>query len=219
MCYNSDVSINTFVFGCLALMFIFFANTFSRYKSKTFENPIVYLFFFEVASMQLVEYFLWRNLKNKYMNSVLSKLASVLTVAQMGTIMLMIPGLYTKFAAFGSLLLFFILYFEYRRLYNPLIFHTSVGENGHLSWEWLNFKGNENLFLFIFLLFYIVPALMINNAKLVALIIFTIGVSLIFYFRYNTFGTMWCWISNLTLLYFICDIILVQPYYEYNGLC
>ena len=165
------------------------------------------------------EIFLWRNLKNKQANAALSKLASVLTAMQIGTIMLMIPDMFMKCASLVSYFLFFILYFEYRRLYNPLIFHTSVGENGHLSWEWMNFKGYENIFLFIFLLFYIVPAVMTRNKKLAFFIISTIIVSLFFYYRYNTFGTMWCWIANLCLLYFICDILLIQPFHEGNGLC
>lgn len=219
MCWNQDISINTFVFSTLALLFIFFTNTFTKYKSKTFDNPLVYLFLFETVSMQLVEFFLWRNLKNKSANAALSKIASVLTATQMGTIILMIPDFYMKLAAFATYVLYFILYFEYRRVYNPMIFHTSIGENGHLSWEWLNFKGYENVFLFIFLLFYIVPVLMINNAKLAFIVIFSVFVSLFFYYRYNTFGTMWCWIANFSLLYFICDILIIQPYYEYNGLC
>ena len=35
--------------------------------------------------------------------------------------------------------------------------------------------------------------------------------------KYNTFGTMWCWSFNLFLLYFIVDILIIQPF-EY-GLC
>jgi hypothetical protein len=219
MCWNPDISINTFVFSVLVLFFIFFTNTFSKYKSKTFDNPLVYLFFFEVVSMQLIEYFLWRNLKNNLINSALSKFASVLTATQIGTIMLMIPNFHMKIFAFVSYFLYFIFYFEYRRIYNPIIFHTSIGGNGHLSWEWMNYKGYENVFLFIFLLFYIIPALMIGNTTLSFLIILSIIVSFFFYHRYNTFGTMWCWASNFFLLYFICDILIIQPYYEYNELC
>jgi len=61
MCWNQDISINTFIFACLSLLFIFFTNTFTKYKTPTFDNPIVYLFLLSVAAMQLIEYFLWRN--------------------------------------------------------------------------------------------------------------------------------------------------------------
>ena len=203
----------------LALLFIFFTNTFTKYKSRAFDNPLAYVFMLEVVSMQLVEFFLWRNLNNKSINAALSRVASILTALQMGTLILMIPDFYMKCAAFVSLLVFFIFYFEYRRLYNPMIFHTSVGANGHLSWDWMNFKGYENIFLFIFLLFYIVPAIMTRKKKWAFFVILTIIVSLFFYYRYNTFGSMWCWIANLSLLYFISDILLIQPYHEYNGLC
>lgn len=42
MCWNADISINTFTFGLFALLFIYIANTYSKYKTKTFENPLVY---------------------------------------------------------------------------------------------------------------------------------------------------------------------------------
>jgi len=30
---------------------------------------------------------------------------------------------------------------------------------------------------------------------------------------------MWCWLINLLLLKIVIDILIVQPFYEYNGLC
>jgi hypothetical protein len=57
MCWNQDISINTFLFACLSLLFIFLTNKFTKYKTKTFDNPLVYLFFLVVASMQLIEFF------------------------------------------------------------------------------------------------------------------------------------------------------------------
>jgi hypothetical protein len=44
-------------------------------------------------------------------------------------------------------------------------------------------------------------------------------VSFFFYFKDGTFGSMWCWVINLFLLYFIVHILLIQPFLEYNGLC
>lgn len=219
MCWNPDISLNTFFFAILALLFIFLSNTLSKYKSETFENPLVYLFLLEVASMQLVEFFLWRNLKNKPLNEQLSKLVSLVVSIQPPTLMLMIPDSTLKY---GSLLLygiFLLVYFEYRRLTNPIHFTTTIGSNGHLIWTCLNIKGYEHLFLFVFLLFYSIPLLLINNTLLTLFILFSMVVSLFFYSKYKTFGTMWCWIANLFLLYFIIDILLIKPFYEYNGLC
>ena len=63
MCWNPDISLNTFLFGVFALLFIFLSNTFSKYKLKEFTNPLVYLFLFQIVVMQLIEFFIWKNLK------------------------------------------------------------------------------------------------------------------------------------------------------------
>lgn len=219
MCWNQDISINTFLFACLALLFIFLTNTFTKYKTKTFDNPLVYLFLLEVAAIQLTEFFLWRNLKNKSVNELFSKITSFIIFVQPITLILMIPNITIKCAILFIYLFFVIAYYGYRGIYNPIIFHTSIGTNGHLSWEWMNFKGYEKIFLFIDLLFYIIPALLINNFFIALFLIISSIISLFFYFRYNTFGTMWCWCFNLFLLYFIIDILIIKPFYEYNSLC
>ena len=68
MCWNPDISINTFLFSCLTLLFIYITNTYTKYKTPLFDNPIFYLLFLAVVSIQLIEFFLWRNLKNKFIN-------------------------------------------------------------------------------------------------------------------------------------------------------
>lgn len=220
MCWNSDISLNTFLFACLALTFIFIANTFTKYKSSAFDNPLVYLFLFEVASIQLIEFFLWRNLKNKNVNETLSYIASHVIVLQVMTLILMIKNTNIKYAFLIILALTYMCVYSYVVTFTENIkFYTSIGKNGHLVWEWMNFKGIENIFLVIFLLLYVIPVLLIDNAILATFILISLFISLIFYYKYKTFGTMWCWLTNIFLLYFISDILLIQPFYEYNGLC
>jgi hypothetical protein len=98
MCWNPSISLNTFIFACLALLFIFYANTYTKYKTHTFDNPLVYLFLFEVAIMQLVEFYLWRNLKNKSINKNLSIIASFIILFQQLTLILMIPNLSIRYS-------------------------------------------------------------------------------------------------------------------------
>ena len=219
MCWNPDISINTFIFSCFVLLFIYFTNTYTKYKTPLFDNPIVYIFILSIVSMQLIEFFLWRNLKNKDINQSLSKLASFLFILQPLFLMLLIPVLKIR----NTMLLFYIpfmaFYLIYKKIYSPINFHTSVGKNGHLSWEFVNIKGYENIFTFIYLLFYISAILFVNNLLIALFLIPSFLISLFFYFKDNTFGTMWCWMSNLFLLYFLVNILFIQPYYEYNGLC
>lgn len=219
MCWNKDISINTFVFACLALTFIFFANTNTKYKTETFDSYFVYLFFLAVSSMQLIEYFLWKNLNNKFMNEVLSRIASSFIVLQQTFLILMIPDSTIRNGMLGIYTLFIMVFTGYIQINRPTEFHTSIGKNNHLSWEWMNYKGYDRLWLVIFLLFYILPSLFINKVLLASFIIVSMFASVFFYYKYETFGTMWCWAGNLFLLYFIVDILLIKPYYEYNGLC
>jgi len=219
MCWNADISINTFLFSCFVLLFIYFTNTYTKYKTPLFDNPIVYLFILSVVSMQLIEFFLWRNLKNKSVNETLSKLSSFLFILQPLFLMLLIPVLKIKKTMLTLYLLFMAFYLTYKKIFSPIIFHTSIAKNGHLSWEFVNNKGYEYIFTFIYLLFYISTAFLVNNFLITLFLIPSFILSLFFYFRDGTFGTMWCWISNLFLLYFLVDILIVKPYYEYNGLC
>ena len=215
MCWNSDVSINTFIFGILSFIFIYLAS-YTKYKEDKF-NPFVYLFLLEIVSMQLIEYFIWKNLNNKK-NNFYSWLGSILVFIQPITVMFIIST-NIKYLLMLIYFLFIIIYFTYRHFYNPIFFHSSVGKNGHLSWDWMKYKGYENIFLFIYLFIYVVSLLYIDYPLLKYFTIFALFLSLLFNFKYNTFSSMWCWYTNIILLFIIVNILLIKPYYEYNGLC
>ena len=220
MCWNQDVSINTFGFACLALLFIYITNTYTKYKTKTFNNPLVYLFFFSVASMQLIEFFLWRNLNDNAINNTLSIAASTLIIIQQLILMLMIKNMNIRYILLLVYALLLISVFLYKNANHiPIKFNTFVGINGHLSWEWMNWKKNKPSLLWLGLIFYVLPLLFVKNNILTLFVMLSMIITLIGYYKYNTFGTMWCWSSNLFLLYFMFDIILIKPYYEYNEMC
>jgi hypothetical protein len=218
MCWNAAISLNTFVFGVLALVFLYVVNTFTKYKSSTFDNKLTYLFLFVVVSMQLAEFFLWKNLKNADRNRAFSAMSVALIALQPFILMLMIPtatlryGMLAAYAACG------LLYCVFKK--EPIRFHTFVAKNGHLSWEWLNFKGYEQVFLLVCILgFYGVPMLAIKNRALSLFALSLLFISWFNYLKHNTFGSMWCWSFNLFFMYCIVDALLIKPYYEYNGLC
>jgi hypothetical protein len=219
MCWNADISINTFLFMCLGLLFVFITNTFTKYKSHAFDNPFVYVLLLNVAGVQLAEFFLWRNLKNKSLNETFSRVIANLIAIQPATIMLMIPDQSLRYGMLASYIFYIVGYVLYKSFYKPVKFYTSVGENGHLNWEWANYKNYEDFFFFITIGFYVAALLSINNFLIALFSFITLTISLIAYLKHDTFGTMWCWSSNLFMLYFIVDILIIKPYFEYNGLC
>ena len=66
MCWNEDVSLNTFLFSGFVLLLIVYNNTYTKYKIKELNSIWVYLFFMSFIFMQLIEYFIWKNIKTKY---------------------------------------------------------------------------------------------------------------------------------------------------------
>lgn len=222
MCWNADISLNTFIFGCFALSFIYITNTYTKYKTHTFDNPLVYLFMFAVISMQLTEYFLWKNMKNKSLNQYYSKIAWLVVLSQPLILMLMIQGL-GRYVMIGIYILFGMIFPFLYPNFGDSNFYTTVGKNGHLIWEWMSSKDplkDKLVYLHIFCwLLYIVPLLLIRNTLLTLFCIGSLLLSIFFYYTQGTFGTMWCWSVNLFLLYFVVHILVIQPFLEYNSLC
>ena len=155
MCWNKDVSINTFVFTCLGLLFIYYANTYTKYKNAFLSNVYCYIFFLSFSSMQLLEHFIWKNLKNEQMNMFLSKIGLLLILSQPIAALSMsitddIPRR-NKMIFYYVVTMIVILLYKY--FFSPIQFTTTVAKNGHLMWNWLNFKGVENIFVFIWLFY------------------------------------------------------------------
>ena len=219
MCWNPDISLNTFVFGLFTLLFLFFTNTFSQYKIHAFSNPFLYLFILEVISVQLVEFFLWRNLDNKRLNKTLTFIIFLLVGSQPPTLMMLIQEPITRNTLLLIYGLFALTYFSFQQQVHPFSLHTIVAKNGHLNWEWNKLNGLENIWLFVFLAFYLVSAFFIGNNCLSFLIVVSTAISLYFYFTAGTFGSMWCWLSNFSFLLLLAYVLFVLPFREYHSLC
>ena len=82
MCWNKEVSLNTFIFGTISLLFIYYNNTYTHYKLKEFINTWIYLLIFSVICMQLLEYYIWDNIKDMSINKKLTILSFMLILIQ-----------------------------------------------------------------------------------------------------------------------------------------
>lgn len=223
MCWNENVSLNTFLFTSFVLIFIFYNNNYTQYKIKEFEDWKVYLFFFSFTSMQLVEYFLWKSIKqnNKYNNKLFSIIGWLLIrFIQPCCLILLIPDKYLliKYLTFVIYFIFAIAFSVYKYLYNPVDFTTTIGKNGHLLWKWI--KSNnifESIINYFYMLLFII---LFIKMPIIALIILAFYIyCYIYYYNNMTYGSMWCWMSNSVLLYFLIKILFIIPYKEYKMLC
>lgn len=77
MCWNKEIFLNTFLFSSFVLALIFYNNTYTQYKIKYFDNSWYYILLSSIILMQLVEYFIWRNIHSTY-NQFFSIVASIL---------------------------------------------------------------------------------------------------------------------------------------------
>jgi hypothetical protein len=170
--------------------------------------------------MQLLEYFIWKNLKSPKRNTLLSKLGLLLILSQLYFSIFFAEKVYQSILV-ATYTLFFLSVYLYKYLYNPFVFKTLVSKNGHLSWEWLRFDGKERPLLWIGLSLYVIPRLLAKstpyNVLFIGGITFMIGYILLQ--KENTYGSMWCWLINVMFLFTLIDILLIQPFREYNGLC
>ena len=191
MCWNSRVSLQTFIFSTTPLILCLY------FKLINLQNYLIYQSFF---SMQLLEYFLWTNLKNKTWNRIFSMVGFTIIV------------LLSAFSIYGNqnkytlhmlgLYFLFIFYVVYKI---PIDFYTTVASNKHLSWNWLNLPLPIIVIWTLFFMYSSVVSIYSGNYTELPVIIFTAFIYLFTFYSYydsNTFGTMWCWIANANAIYF-----------------
>ena len=204
-----------------SLLFIYITNTYTRYKSYGFDGFYYYFIYILLVSVQLFEYFIWKNIKNKRMNYILSILLCILIFSQMFFLIFVAKSIYQPYL-FAYYFIFIATFFLYKNQYNPIQFKTTVSPNGHLSWEFLRMTGYEKIFLVVGFSFYSLPVLLskLKYTKFnLLLIIFTFILTYMLFKKDNTYGSLWCWMFNLIFILYIVNILIISPFYEYNGLC
>jgi hypothetical protein len=196
MCWNAEVSLNTFLSGTLLTSVIYILNP---------DDIFAIVFILSFIIMQLLEYFIWTNIKNK------GKLRFY--------------GFLTYFLIFLQpiMLLYFTKHYNYILLYTVLqlslliiwlifiniefTFLPYVAKNGHLAWNWSNSHIYITIFSIIYLIFYLSTIYIYTNPLIFILLVITFIYSLYNYLHYYTAASMWCWISNMLItVYFIIAI-------------
>jgi hypothetical protein len=223
MCWNKEVSLNTFIFSCFTLGFIYYNNTYTSYKLSEFKNPWVYVALFSFSSMQLIEYFLWLSIENndKKMNTIWSVIAFIILCIHPILYLMILPS---SVAYYRNILIIFytiimLFLFIYRQLTSPLVFTTAVGENKHLSWIWNWYKMHNNkletsIFGRIFYTLYIVIILgvFIYTLPFYYAVLGSIIIYLhIFYRNPSTIGSLWCWIANALFSILLFKLLFLLP--------
>jgi len=216
MCWNQYISLNTFIFSFFVMLLIVFNNIYSPYKIKEFDNIYICLFLMSFFTMQLIEFFIWRNLNNPYLNKVFSIIGTLLLLLQPVASLTLLNNANLRLK---MLLIYCIPAFSYF-IYelNKKDFKTEVSKTGHLKWDWINLDGYK-IILFIFWLFFLFFSLAINKHYLGLLYtILLLIITLYFYTKSGTFGSLWCWSINSLMLFYAVKLLVIMPYTE-HGIC
>jgi len=217
MCWNKEVSLNTFLFSAGVLLLILM-NRHGQYRIKEFTNIWFYPLVLSIIFMQLIEYFIWKHMNNPSANKWLSVLGFILILSQPCFSLMTMPS--NKTSLRNKLLLLYALcfiVFLYLVLTRRLLeFRTNVACNGHLQWHWLQ-PLNTNigrLFLLIWTCFFLYPHIITGRKAVSICAIITLLLSIYTFNKYNTLGSMWCWIANIMMLFFAFELLILLPFQE-----
>jgi hypothetical protein len=192
MCWNAEVSLQTFVFASISFII-----------GLLFKFPLHKLIFFlYFSSVQLFEHFVWKNINNKNINESLSKFGYWLIAFMPVFALLLIPNSKTRFTSISLYITFILLYTLYK--YPQLRFVTDKGKNGHLRFNFIPAHGPFSIAWLLFFFFGIFKCQDIF-IQIIASLTFMISV---YYTRDDiTFNSYWCYISNFMWFYVLFYVI------------
>lgn len=195
MCWNAEVSLNTFIFGMISMIIVIIFNKIS-YK--------IILFTLTLSLIQLLEYYTWKNIDNIDIIYNLSIIGYLIISIQL--IILNYGFLNNKDKLVALIILIILLIYIFIYNYQNNKFNMEIGENKHLIWNWIDIPIP---ILIIIMIFYIYPAFTYNYISFVTMLIILLP-SLYYYYKYKTWGTMWCYYSNIIWIILLLISISLQ---------
>lgn len=178
MCWSAEGSLATYIVGMILSII-------SKFYFTT--TPMVWLLGTEFTQMQLIEYFLWKNLNNPVQNEFWSKAGAGLIYIQPLITIWGIQNIKVRsalWALYGSVTLL-------RMLTSKINFSTEVAKNGHLRWNWMSF---HKPYTYFWLLMFLGSIYLSKHYKTFWVSLFTVLMSGYFNFKYDSVGSYWCWI-------------------------
>jgi len=206
MCWNQHISLNTYVFSMGMLLLMIYNNKYTPYKINV--DGYGYFFIVSFCSMQLIEYFLWKNLENKKLNYFYSLLGQLLVGIQPIASLLLLTNTILKIQMILVYSIFAVgIFFTHEK-----VFKTSV-HNGHLKWSWLPIES----YMYVIWLFFLMFSFIVNHHYT------AIGISLLFFAitalaaPSGTGGSLWCWTINFSMIFYAMYLLLFMPFKELSG--
>ena len=214
MCWNKDISLNTFLFSSFVLLLIIYNNTYTQYKINELDNIWAYLFFVSFILMQLIEYFIWRNVNDPVYNNLFSIMATLLLFIQPIASTMLITNNTVRTNILILYLILSVPLLTYR-LFTKKI-NSTVSPLNHLKWNFIFYDNAiiEKLFYIGWFIFFLFP--LFYQGKTFGLLfgLLTFIIVLYNYHKDKTVNSMWCWIVNSIMLYYAGYLLLYLPFFK-----
>ena len=196
MCWSAKVSLNTFIYGFISAIIVYALNVIPLH---------VIIILMSFTSMQLLEYFAWTYMDNKKINEILSYIGLLLIIIQIFLINYLSPNKQNSNILLRALfiILVFFMIFQFKNI----TFKMTVAENGHLLWHWLDLPI---LWIIIGISLYLIPSYLTKTKNYLPFyfMLITVIISLYYYYKYKTWGTLWCYFSNIAWIFLIIKSVL-----------
>ena len=211
MCWNAAVSLNTFLFSSFVLGLVIYNNAYTQYKIQELNNTWVYIFFMLFISIQLLEFFIWRNINNPYYNHVFSSIINGVFVSFPIATGMIISDINFR----NGLLIAYGIFLLYTFLFNINIteIYTTISKYNHLQYHFM-VKGYPYVHIWIF--FFLFPFFYIGKFWSFLFGIVTLFISIYYFQLDQSIGSMWCWIANIIHIFLAIYLLVVLPFLE-NG--
>lgn len=208
MCWNSEVSMNTFIFSMFVLIMIIYNNNYTQYKIKDI-GFYEYMFFFSFIIMQLNEFFLWKTIDNPFYNQLFSMIGKILLFLQPVASIFLIKNILLRNKLLYAYLLIVIPYSIYNFVSKKI--HTKISPLKHLNWEYFNLIP---FIFFIWVFFMLIGLLYEKKWFFLFFGIITYFINFYYYYHDHTNLSMWCWSINSIMIYYAAYLLLYLPFKE-----
>lgn len=214
MCWNAEVSLNTFLFSSFVLCLIIYNNTYTQYKIKDFNNIWIYLFFVSFILMQLFEFFIWRNVDNKLYNKLFTIFATLLLLVQPIASNMLITNKSVQQSTLFIYLICMVPFAIYRFMTKKI--NSTISDLGHLQWNMLldNKSKIDNVIITIWFIFFLFPLFYQKKTFGFLFGAITLLIMIYNYYKDNTVGSMWCWVVNSIMVYYAIYLLLYLPFFK-----
>ena len=212
MCWNKDISLNTFLFSSFVLCLIIYNNAYTQYKIDDLNNVYIYIFFMSFILMQLIEYFIWININNPLYNSIFTALATLLIILQPIVSTMLISNKIVKKRLLQGYLLFIVPLSVYN--FDIKNVNSSVSNLNHLRWNTM-FSYNyfyDIIVVMIWLFFFLFPLFYERFTFALIFGLLTLMLTIYNFYKDNTIASMWCWIVNTVMIYYAAYLLLYLPF-------